>query len=383
MKYLVVRCEDVAPGAERLAPLLEGAKLTHLHELAQAGAGGLCRLQQRSPAGWTDRFFLHQALLGLAPGDATPPAGRCYAESAQMPVEAGQTAWCCDLITQRDGIVVDPTAGHVTTKESALLIEAIQGVLGSDVRRWQVGDGSHHLLLASGHDLDRESGRGLPATELLVGDAWEPHVPRGVAGAALRAVLEEASGILDRHPVNRVRVDLGENPANGIWLWGPGTGGMQRTFVDRTGLSGAVISSNFLVRGLAKALNLAWYTGPTSWEERSLDATTRSVTKLLPGCDFIYVHLVVASTDPVERLCAMERLDQGLLKTCTDALPRQGPWRLLVAVDDRTQGVVPFIAAGTDVPRHPAVSLERAAFAGSPLSFVDGTGWFAWLTTAS
>jgi 2,3-bisphosphoglycerate-independent phosphoglycerate mutase len=155
---------------------------------------------------------------------------------------------------------------------------------------------------------------------------------------------------------------------------------MHRTFADRTGLSGAVISGNFLVRGLAKSLNLAWYAGPTSWEERSLEATAQSATRLISGRDFVYVHLAVTSADPVERLCAMERLDRVLLRACTGLLPRLGPWRLLVAVDDRTQGTVPFIACGTNVPKLPAVSLERAAFAGSPLSFADGAGWFAWLT---
>src|SRR6185295_4894262 len=101
------------------------------------------------------------------------------------------------------------------------------------------------------------------------------------------------------------------------------------------------------------------------------------------GRDFVYVHLAVTSADPVDRQVAMERLDQVLLRACTDLLPRLGNWRMLVAVDDRAQGTVPFIAAGTAVPKLPAVSLERAAFAGSPLSFADGAGWFSWLTAAT
>ena len=122
MKYVVVRCEDMASGQEPVTPLLEGARLAHLHALAQGGAGGLCRMQRRSPAGWIDRFLLHQTLLGLDAGQPAPTAGRCYAESAQTALGKGGVAWCCDLITQRDGVVVDPTAGGIPTKESALLI---------------------------------------------------------------------------------------------------------------------------------------------------------------------------------------------------------------------------------------------------------------------
>src|SRR6185295_216160 len=148
MKYIVVRCEDLAPSTEPLAPLLEGAKLAHLHELAQGGAGGVCRPERRSSAGWLDRFHLHRMLLGLNPGDASPPAGRCYAESASAPMQGKELAWGCDLVSLRDGVVVDPTAGRVSTKESALLIDALQSTLGSDARRWHAGEGSHHVLFA-------------------------------------------------------------------------------------------------------------------------------------------------------------------------------------------------------------------------------------------
>lgn len=382
MKYLVVRCEDLAPASEQLAPLLEGAKLARLHELAQTGAGGLCRLDRRSPAGWMDRFGLHRTLLGGA-GEAAPAGGRCYAESAEVRIGERDIVWSCDLMTQRDGVVVDPAGGRISTKESAVLIEALQSALGSDTRRWQAAEGATHLFVSRGKELDARTGAGLPPTDLLVGDPWTRHLPKGAAGAALQALLEEANAILDKHPVNRVRVDLGEDPANAVWLWGASPAAQPPTFTDRTGLSGAVISSNFVVRGLSKSLDLAWYTGPSSWEERSLQSTAESVHRLLPGRDFVYVHLAVASADPVERLCAMERLDQVLIRPWAEALPRHGAWRLMVAVDDRQQGTVPFIAAGTGVPKHPAVTLERAAFAGSPLSFTDGAGWFAWLTAGA
>ena len=102
---------------------------------------------------------------------------------------------------------------------------------------------------------------------------------------------------------------------------------------------------------------------------------------LIERHDFVYVHLGIETSNQVERLCAMERIDQLLLKPLTELLPRVGPWRLLVAIDDRTSGAVPFMAIGTGLPQAPAVSLHARHLAESPLALHDGFALFSWLTT--
>jgi len=209
---------------------------------------------------------------------------------------------------------------------------------------------------------------------------WRRHLPRGPVGHALRALTEQASKSLDGHSINRVRVDLGENPANMIWLWGPGGAGAQRTYADRTRLSAAVVSTDFLMQGFSRALGLGWHKGPASFEERALQRLLTSLTPVLEQQDLVYVHLAVTTSDPVERLCAMERIDQLLLKPLTEQLPRFGSWRLLVAVDDCRLGAVPFVAMGTGLARQPVAALTADRFMESPLAFRDGAGWFAWFT---
>ena len=381
MKYVIVRCEDLGLPGSQTTPLLEGAKTAHLQQLAQAGAAGLGKLGAPKDHGTIDRLRLHHTLFGLDERQPGTSPGAWYAAAANLQLEPGETAWCCDLVTQRDGRLTDPAAGSIPTKESELLIQALDERLGSDTRRWEVGQSSHHVFVVRDDPaLSAGSRRAVHPPELLLGEPWARRLPDGNTGEALRGLLEQGAKILEQHPINRVRLDLGENPANMLWLWGAADAVRPRSFADQTGLSGAVVSSNFLMRGLAKTLGLGWKDGPASLEERSLKPLAKTVHGLLERHDFVYVHLEVATNDPVQRLCAMERIDQLLLKPLTEQLPQSGPWRLLAVVDDRARGTTPFVAIGTGLPQQPVASLSAEHFAESPLAFKDGGGWFSWFT---
>jgi 2,3-bisphosphoglycerate-independent phosphoglycerate mutase len=186
--------------------------------------------------------------------------------------------------------------------------------------------------------------------------------------------------VLEQHPINRVRVDLGENPANMIWLWGAASASPHKTFTERTGLSAAVVSSSFLVRGLARSFGLDWEQAPSSLEEGALQRLTKTLVPLIEHRDLVYIHLRIDTADPVERFCAMERIDQALLKPLTDVLPTRGPWRLLVGIEDSSNASVSMVAIGTGLPQHPVIALTSEQFANSPLTFQDGSGLFSWLT---
>ena len=378
MKYVIIRCEDYARASSDTTPLLEGAKTVHLQHLAQAGAAGVIRRQPHEML--VDRFQLHRALFGLAPNDPEAAPARCYAAGANVPLAAGEIGWCCELITHRDGRIIDATAGDIPTKESEVLIRAINNQLGSETRHWAVGDGSHHLLVLRDTSLKTpQEGRGC-SSELLIGQDWKRSLPKGSARAPLQALIEQVSNILETHPVNRVRVDLGENPANLIWLWGAARGESQVSFHERTGLSGAVVSHRFPMRGFASCLGLDWRSGPTSLEEAPLRQLLKGTAALIERRDVVYVHLRIEDSDPVERLCVMERVDQLLLKPLTELLPSHGPWRVLVVVDDYLTGSVPWIAIGTGLPQHPVAHLDAQALAESTLVYEDGVALFSWFT---
>jgi len=330
-----------------------------------------------------DRLRLHHALLGLQLNDPEAAPGWWYARSVGHEPASGETVWCCEFMTHQDGHVIDVTAGNITTKESDELVQALNERLGSEQLRWVTGHGPHQLLIARDPSMGAESAVPRCAPDRLMGQRWSNHLPRGPLGKTLRALMEQASDLLEAHPVNRVRVDLGENPANLAWFWGPASIKPQRSFSEWAGCSGAIISTYFPMRGLSQALGLTWQEGPPSFEESSLHALVASTEMLLARHDRVYVHLRVTAVDPVERLCVMERIDQLVLKPLTERLPHHGPWRLLVAVDDQARQRVPFVAIGTGLPQQPVTHLGADDLAATPLVFEEAEGAFSWFTQGS
>ena len=387
MHYVVIRCEDHARARDETSSLLEGAKAAYLHHLAQAGAAGVIRApaaKGRSRQGdiAIDRFSLHRALVGLGPQDREAAPGLCAAAGANLQLAPEEIAWCCELVTHHDGTIVDPTAGRITTKESAVLIETLNDELGSESQQWEAGADAHHILMLDEPSLGGIDWRSATrAPELLVGRTWRRSLPRGVVGERLRELMEHASSLLEEHPINRVRIDLGENPANLAWLWGGAQATPQRSFSELTGRAGAVVSNGLLLRGLSRLLGLDWKTGPASLGEPALRQVTDALARLVERCDLVEVHLEIDLEEPIERQCAMERIDQLLVKPAAELLSRLGSWRLAVVMDDRRlRGSIPVIAIGSDLPVRPTPSLTEEALASSPLAFEDGFAFFAWLT---
>ena len=379
MKYLILRCEDDAKIGKETASLLKGAKTAYLHQIAQSGAAGL--IKKRGLRQAIDPLAVHRGLLGFNSNESELPGGSCYAASVNVHPAGEETVWCCDFVTAQDGVIVDTTAGQISTKESAVLLQALGAELGSDSRRWEVGFGSRHLFVTRDEALRAGRATSMPAADVLLGQPWKKHVQQDSLGDALQLLMDQAAAVLEGHPVNRVRVDLGENPANRIWLWGGASSGHpETTFTQRTGLEGALVGSYFPLRGMAKSLQVEWKQGPASFEEPALQQLAGELNEMAKRYDLIYATFRVTSSDPVDRLCAMERIDQVVLKPLAEGFNRLGPWRQLTVVDDKADGSMPFIASGHGLPAHSVSTLHGDGIMESDLLFEDSAALFSWFT---
>ena len=132
------------------------------------------------------------------------------------------------------------------------------------------------------------------------------------------------------------------------------------------------------MKGLARRIGLEWMEGPRSLQEEPLQRLRQAIQAGAKTAEVIYVHLEVDSADPVERLCAMERIDQLLIKPLAETA-EEAQRRLLTVIDGR-EGFVSFVAIGPGLAQQPIARLSAESFTESPLRFGDSAKLFAWLT---
>jgi 2,3-bisphosphoglycerate-independent phosphoglycerate mutase len=254
MRYLLVLIDGMAdtPLSELGGKTpLEAASAPTLDKLASSGRLGAIRTIPRGEAPETLAALF--TLLGYPPGPYL--TGRGYYEALAMGLMLSSEEWCFRLqfVTVLDGKIVDTRAGGLSEQEGRELLKALEQHFKQTRIRFVQGRGHSHLLVVDGVNF---GGLSSVSPFNVVGLPMNEHLPEGPGADTLLKIIHEAPGVLSKHEINRVRVDLGQNPANAVWLWGGGAAvdvpGFQKTF----GLDAAMVSYSDLFRGVAVATGI-------------------------------------------------------------------------------------------------------------------------------
>ena len=197
-------------------PLLT-ARLDTMDELVATGRVGGVRTVPQGLGATHERALV--SIFGQDPEANPIAAGALLAMAVQAPLEPDEIAFRCDLVNLFGGTVVDPGAGCIGGQEAEILLTALKDGLDTDEVRFLAGRRWRNLLLARGGQI-RDVRTSSPVT--FMGEPLKGHQPRGPGAEVIRRLMEQAGQMLEEHDINQVRVDLGENPANGIWIWGGG-----------------------------------------------------------------------------------------------------------------------------------------------------------------
>ena len=204
---------------------LEAAKTPNMNFIAEKGRVGLtCMIPWgMSPAS----DVANLSILGYNPRRFY--TGRGPLEAANMGIEMGDNdiAFRCNLVTVSDGRMADYSAGHISNEEARTLINELNAKLGREDIRFYAGVSYRHLLILNCSN--KEELKGLIKVKCtpphdISGRKIDKYLPKKTDYAEfIKRLMDESKEVLVNHEVNRVRVDLKENPANMIWLWGQGT----------------------------------------------------------------------------------------------------------------------------------------------------------------
>lgn len=308
---------------------LQYAHTPHMDWLAAQGVTG----QMKTVA---DGFHpgsevANMAILGYDLPSVYEGRGVLEAASIGVDLQPGEMALRCNLICTEGEVLKNHSAGHITTEESAELIQALNEQLGSERVRFQLGVSYRHLLIIRGgdkridctppHDVPQQ-----PFRPLLV----KAQVPEAKETAdLLNQLILQSQTILQQHPVNQKRIAEGKDPANSIWPWSPGYRPAMRTLQQQYGIrKGAVISAVDLIRGIGvyAGLEVIHVKGATGLYDTNYEGKAEAALQaLMEGCDFVFLHIEASDEaghegDVALKVRTIENFDKRTVGVIREAL---------------------------------------------------------------
>ena len=347
MKYILVVGDGMAdypvPELGNKTPL-QAAYKPNMDSIAAKGQSGLIKTvpDELSPGSETAIC----SLLGYDPRKYCTGRGPLEAPSRGIRLGENDAAYRCNLITEKDGVIVDYSAGHITTEESSRLIASINKAFGKlgKIEFYPGLDYRHFLIL-----------RNIPKPELI--QCTPPHDAIGVNVSAvlpkaksaeaektarlLRELINRSGGILRTHPVNIAREKAGKRPGNLIWPWGGGKKPSMPTLREKYGLKAAVISAVDLVKGIGTyaGMEIINVPGATGLYNTNYEGKADAALKALEDNDLVFVHVEAPDEaghirDYALKVKTIEDLDKRLLGRILDGLTE--PYAIAISPDHPT-----------------------------------------------
>jgi len=320
---------------------LEVAKTPNMDWIVQNGILGRVNTIPKTLTPASD--VANMSILGYDP--LKYYSGRGPLEAANLGVELAEdeVAFRCNLVTTSEEIMIDYSAGHISSNEAKVLIEYLDENLGSSECRFYPGISYRHLVVIKDRGLNLDKLR-CTAPHDLLNKNFLKNYPKGDNAKIIIDLMNKSKELLTNHEINKVRVDLGENPANMIWLWGQGRNPSMPTFKEKYNKTGAVISAVDLIKGLGRIIGLEVINvpGATGYYDSDLAAKARFGIKALEKKDFVFIH--VEATDEAGhngdlrmKISSIERFDELVVSPFVNYFRKsKAGFRLLVIPDHAT-----------------------------------------------
>jgi len=317
---------------------LEAARTPNLDNISSNGLLGVVNTVPKKFKPGSDIACL--SVLGYDP--KVYYTGRAPLESASLGIELGEKDWAvrCNLITANDGKLEDFSAGHISDNEAQMIMSMLNESLASYSVRFYAGKSYRNIMVYNG---DIELVADCTPPHDIIGKSITQNLPKGKGSEILIDLMRNSYHLLENHELNKVRVDLGENPANMIWLWGQGKRPSLIPFEQLYGISGAVITGVDLLRGLATYIgwNIIEVPGATAYFDTDYDAKARYAIEAMETHDLVLIHIEAPDEaghegNIHEKIRAIENIDKKIIGPVLGALKKYNEFRILILPDHYT-----------------------------------------------
>ena len=347
MRYLVVVGDGMAdypiPEFENKTPLQVAVK-PNMDRIAREGRNGLLRTVPNSLDPGSDVAIL--SVLGFNPKQFYTGRGAFEAAARGIQLDDSDIAFRCNLITEKNGVLVDYSAGHITSKDSTQLIEAVKDACEKTGKiEFYPGLDYRHFLIMRNSPISRQI-KCTPPHD-AIGKKVSAILPKAklpeaeTAAALLKEAIRKSREILEEHRVNKARKKNGKNPGNMIWPWGGGEKPTMPLFSEKYGLKAAVISAVDLVKGIGiyAGMSIINVPGATGREDTNYEGKADYALKALKDYDLVFIHVEAPDEashvkDPKLKVKTIEDLDKRLLGRILENLKE--PYAIAVLPDHPT-----------------------------------------------
>ena len=389
MKYIVVLGDGMAD--EPIESLggktpLEYAETPTMDALSKKSEIGMVHTIPEGMKPGSDTANL--SVLGYEPKKYYSGRSPLEALSIGVPMKDTDIALRCNIVTISEGdvpfekqTIIDHSADEISTKDCAVLLDAVRKELENDIYKFYVGTSYRHCLIW-------ENGKVVeltPPHDVLTQTIGQ-HLPED---AVLREMMRKSYDILVNHPINIERKKNGLHPANCCWFWGAGTKPMLSSFEEKTGKKGMMVSAVDLLKGIAvgAGMGVAEVDGANGGLHTNFEGKTKAAFDALQnGYDFVYIHLEApdemghqGSTE--KKVQAIEYLDTRVIGPLKEMLDAEGlSYRMLVLPDHptpvrvrtHTAGSVPYLLYDSTNELDRTWSYNEKEGAASGICFPEG-----------
>jgi len=338
MKFVIVVAAGMADEPQEQlggATPLEAAQTPNLDALAADGRVG--QVQTAPADGGPDPGWAMLSVLGYDPRIHFSGTGVLDAAAAGIELAPEEWAFRCDFVSLRERTVVDLTAGRISAAETALLLDSLSKCFDPGQVRFAGGVGRCGTMIV----------RPVGPFHVSCRPPWEVTrrridecMPAGEGGDQLRQVIERSIEAFSDHEINRIRLDLGENPASVVWPWGGGRRHDMPSFDSVFHLGGAAVCEANHVRGLAQSIGWRLVQVQSASGGFAADCAARAAAALAAAedADVVLVHVEESAEaslmgDVMRKVLCIEDIDARLIAPLRDWVAQSEERRLLVLAD--------------------------------------------------
>ncbi len=334
-KYIVVLIDGASdyPVAElgNKTPLQSASKPV-IDLLARHGVVGMVKTIPHGVAPGSDAANL--SILGYDPRIYS--TGRSSLEAVSMGIKLSENdvTFRANLVTlsgennYNEKMMLDYSAGEITTEEAKILINDIAKVLQTEQIRFYCGVSYRHIIVWRNGIGDTDNTLELIPPHDISGQQIAGYLPKGKNAGVFLDLMIKSGLILKGHPVNAKRIKEGKKPANSIWIWARALKPALGSFYEKYGVNGSVISAVDLVKGIGicaglKPVDVKGATGNihTDFEGKARAA----ISELKNGQDFVYIHIEAPDEcghqgNVSEKIRAIELIDNKVIRVLKEQM---------------------------------------------------------------